>query len=78
MVEIYLYMLRNGSDNVQVGTLQILLNAYGYRDADGDPLVVDNDFGSATEYAVRNFQRDNGLRADGIVGFNTWSTLLNQ
>lgn len=35
MVEIYLLMLRQGSEGDQVGTLQILLNAYGYRDADG-------------------------------------------
>lgn len=77
MIEVYLYMLRYGSENNQVGTLQILLNAYGYRDADGEALEVDNDFGSATDYAVRNYQRANGLSADGIVGFDTWSSILN-
>lgn len=76
MVEIYLLMLRKGSEGDQVGTLQILLNAYGYRDADGDILAVDNDFGANTEYAVRNFQEDNGLAVDGVVGFNTWSAIL--
>ena len=76
MVEIYLLMLRLGDNSNQVGTIQILLNAYGYRDADGEILEVDNDFGSRTDYAVRAFQRANGLQADGIVGFNTWSALL--
>ena len=76
MVEINLLMLRLGDDGSQVGTIQILLNAYGYRDEDGDILDVDNDFGSRTDYAVRAFQRANGLQADGIVGFNTWSALL--
>lgn len=76
MVEIYLIMLRLGNESTQVGTLQILLNAYGYRDSSGEILEVDNDFGAATDYAVRNFQRDNGLRSDGIVGFNTWNALL--
>lgn len=76
MIEIDLLMLRTGSESNQVGTLQILLNAYGYRDSDGDILEVDNDFGEATEYAVRAFQRANGLSADGIVGFNTWTALL--
>lgn len=76
MVEINLLMLRTGSESNQVGTLQILLNAYGYRDSDGDILVVDNDFGNNTEDAVRAFQRANGLSDDGIVGFNTWTALL--
>lgn len=76
MVEIYLLMLRLGDNSNQVGTIQILLNAYGYRDADGEILEVDNDFGSRTDYAVRAFQRANGLSADGIVGINTWSALL--
>lgn len=76
MIEIDLLMLNLGDNSSQVGTIQILLNAYGYRDSDGDILEIDNDFGSRTDYAVRAFQRANGLQADGIVGFNTWSALL--
>ena len=76
MIEIDLLMLNLGDNSSQVGTIQILLNAYGYRDADGDILEIDNDFGSRTDYAVRAFQRANGLQADGIVGVNTWSALL--
>jgi hypothetical protein len=40
-------------------------------------LQVDADgiFGSATEAALRQFQRDNGLVPDGIVGPQTWTAL---
>ena len=31
--------------------------------------------GKATEAAVRQFQRDNGLDPDGIVGEKTWAAL---
>lgn len=76
MVELNLLMLKEGNQNAQVGTLQILLNARGYVDEDGNPLDVDNIFGNNTDYAVRQFQRDENLDDDGIVGFNTWSRIL--
>ena len=37
---------------------------------------ADGDFGSGTEKAVKNFQKANGLTADGIVGKDTWKELL--
>lgn len=37
---------------------------------------ADSVFGSATESAVRAFQRGHGLAVDGIVGRNTWRKLL--
>lgn len=37
---------------------------------------VDGDFGPATEYQVKRFQRSEGLVVDGVVGRNTWSALL--
>lgn len=40
------------------------------------PLVDDGIFGSDTEAAVKNFQSNMGLSADGIVGPLTWEALL--
>lgn len=65
--------LAKGSKGKSVRALQILLigNSYscGIYGADGD-------FGSATEWAVERYQRENGLVADGIVGPKTWAKLL--
>ena len=36
---------------------------------------VDGDFGQATEKAVKQFQKDHGLTADGVVGEKTWAAL---
>ena len=55
-------LLRRGSSGMQVHDLQRLLSALGY------PLDVDGRFGPATETAVKRFQRDRGLAADGIAG----------
>lgn len=44
----------------------------------GYPLSIygaDGIFGSETEQIVRNFQRDNNLVVDGIIGKNTWEKL---
>ncbi|WP_025157268.1 peptidoglycan-binding protein [Leifsonia aquatica] len=38
-------------------------------------LVLDGDFGSNTDAAVREFQRRAGLYVDGIVGDKTWKAL---
>ncbi|CAM2077708.1 MAG: N-acetylmuramoyl-L-alanine amidase [uncultured Clostridium sp.] len=38
---------------------------------------VDGGFGDETVNAVKAFQADNGLSADGVVGQNTWRKLLN-
>lgn len=53
------------SPNIQ----QALKNA-GYYDGS-----VDGKIGSATKEAVKSFQRDHGLRADGVVGRQTWGKL---
>lgn len=46
--------------------LQELLRHAGYT------ISVDGDFGPGTDRAVRDFQKKNGLEADGVVGSKTW------
>jgi peptidoglycan hydrolase-like protein with peptidoglycan-binding domain len=62
--------LRRGDRSDDVAYLQGLLNDAGY-----DVGSADGIFGARTEAAVRQFQADNGLTADGIVGKRTWGEL---
>lgn len=62
--------IRYGSRGNYVKIAQYYLNIYGY-DLDADGI-----FGSGTQAAVRKFQTDNGLTADGIVGRQTWTKLV--
>jgi peptidoglycan hydrolase-like protein with peptidoglycan-binding domain len=52
--------------------LQKLLYEKGY-----DPNGLDSVFGPGCEKAVKQFQRDNGLKDDGVVGPLTWNKLMN-
>jgi peptidoglycan hydrolase-like protein with peptidoglycan-binding domain len=58
-------VLGRGDRGDDVAAWQQQLNGIGFA------LVVDGDFGPATEAATRSFQRDAGLVADGIVGPRT-------
>lgn len=62
--------LRLGSSGEQVKTLQTKLKRWGYY-----PGAVDGKFGAATKAAVQNFQKRNGLTADGVVGASTLKAL---
>ncbi len=55
--------LKKGSKGIQVKNLQKFLNWYGNYN-----LKVDGNFGSATEKALKIFQKATGLTADGIYG----------
>ncbi len=55
--------------------LQAELNTLGYKDARGQALQVDGDFGSNTRFAVEAFQRDHQLTVDGKVGPQTRGAL---
>lgn len=50
--------------------IQERLNSVGFN------ISTDGIFGGGTENAVKVFQRNRGLSADGIVGRNTWDWLL--
>ena len=65
--------LKKGNAGEIVVTLQNLLVEKGYVDGD----YVDGDFGPGTDAAVKQFQTDNGLTADGIVGPATWQALCS-
>lgn len=68
--------LKNGSRGGCVYTLQRLLNHFK---GVGQPTVAtDSQFGPATEKAVKVYQRERGLNPDGIVGYQTWSRLLEE
>ena len=62
--------LKKGSKGEAVEGLQNALNQRGHHVGH-----VDGQFGSATEDAVKQFQHDSGLDADGIVGPHTWGAL---
>lgn len=59
------------NDPNDVRFIQTRLKALGYTDVGR----VDGSFGDATERAVKDFQRDNGLVSDGIVGPSTLARL---
>jgi hypothetical protein len=65
--------LKNGNAGEIVVKLQNLLVEKGYMERD----YVDGDFGPGTDAAIKQFQTDNGMTADGIVGPATWQVLCS-
>jgi peptidoglycan hydrolase-like protein with peptidoglycan-binding domain len=63
-------VLRRGDSGSVVTALQNGLKKYGTPPT--DPGAVDGDFGPQTETAVKAYQQDRGVQADGIVGDHTW------
>jgi peptidoglycan hydrolase-like protein with peptidoglycan-binding domain len=61
--------LHQGDSGAAVTELQQLLNAKGAN------IAVDGVFGDVTRAAVVQFQQQNGIVADGIVGTQTWQAL---
>lgn len=64
-------VLRRGARGEDVAALQSRLNELKYNAGTADGI-----FGSLTENAVRNFQRDRGLAVDGIAGSQTINALF--
>ena len=72
-IEVSLTQLKNGSRGDHVKPLQCILVGYGY-DCGEDP--IDGWFGAKCDSAVRKYQKDHNLTVDGIVGKQTWTSLL--
>ena len=66
-------LIKRGSKGEAVKECQTMLQTLGY---DLGKWGIDGDFGSATEKAVIEFQRDHLLVQDGKVGNNTWAALI--
>lgn len=64
--------LKRGSSGEYVKYLQIRLTLLAY---DIGKYGADGKFGAKTEEAVKAFQKDRGLKADGIVGKATWAEI---
>lgn len=62
--------VRRGARGNITRLIQERLNSVGFH------ISTDGIFGGGTEKAVKVFQRNRGLSADGIVGRNTWEWLL--
>lgn len=63
-------VLKKGNEGPDVVELQNELIAAGFN------VRVDGDFGDHTDEAVKAFQTQKGLKADGVVGETTWAALL--
>lgn len=66
--------LKRGDKGSYVTLLQTKLMSKGYK---LPKYGADGDFGSETLAAVKQFQKDNGLICDGIVGEKTWERLMS-
>ena len=64
--------LQNGSNGYLVTELQKRLTELGYYSG-----AIDGDFGPGTEAAVKAFQAQSGLTADGIAGAYTQQALYS-
>jgi peptidoglycan hydrolase-like protein with peptidoglycan-binding domain len=64
-------VLRQGASGEAVKCLQRELVDAGYS------LTVDGSFGPTTYSAVRAYQSKTGLVVDGVVGNNTWGSLVD-
>ena len=71
-VTLELPVLKNGSRGDSVMALQAMLEGYGYADRGSSWGVFDD----TTEEALKAYQKDCDLAADGSCGKKTWSSLL--
>jgi peptidoglycan hydrolase-like protein with peptidoglycan-binding domain len=71
--------VRKGDKGIVVKAMQGLLEQQGYQ-LTSRPSArsgADGNFGRLSERAVKQFQKDEGLTADGVCGPKTWASLLD-
>ncbi len=66
-------VIRKGEHSDRVMAVQERLKDLGYYSG-----VIDGQFGSGTEEAVRLFQRQNGLDVDGVIGSQTLAAVMDE
>ena len=71
-------VLKNGSTGDSVRCIQSYLNTISAKTGSSQSITVDGQYGNATTTMVLQFQAANGLTADGKVGSNTWSKLIER
>ena len=72
-VEVEYKTLRKGDRSEDVVIMQVALAELGYLTG-----ATDGNFGTGTETAVKNFQKEHGLDDDGIAGKMTLEALFNE
>lgn len=77
-VSIELPVLKKGDKDESVKAMQTLLMGYGYqmKSESGKLYSADGSFGGATDRALKEYQANAGLEADGSCGRKTWNKLL--
>ncbi|MBW4670035.1 MAG: peptidoglycan-binding protein [Cyanomargarita calcarea GSE-NOS-MK-12-04C] len=69
---IALPLIRRGDQGQTVKIAQKILIVNGYLGNES----YDANFGQKTEQAVKNYQNNHNLAADGVVGMKTWEELI--
>ncbi len=65
--------LKEGTSSSDVENIEKMLDALGF-----DPGTVDNSYDASTASAVKQFQKDQGIKETGIVTGETTTKLMNQ
>ena len=64
------YTIKNYTNNAYAKWIQQRLKDKGYK------ITVDGKFGKDSEKVLKQFQKDKGLKADGVCGYNTCIKLV--